>query len=148
MKKLMTFAFTLVLTSVAQAMIQAPGTFIPSQCGVQTYESGSAASPQVAAVCVGEIVGETSGDRAVDQVVVFRMEDGSLKKFRVDSSANFMIALRSGNVKSMLHLVSEAGETATMKVVQTRDGSLVSASGHVSGAGYFVPSFETMFTIQ
>jgi hypothetical protein len=139
------FAAAVTIFSVSSnAMLQPPGTFIPTQCGVQTYETSVEGSTPIAAICVGEVVGEANAA----PVVTFRMADGTDKVFRVDSTSNLLIALRSGHVKALLQLVNESGERASMKVVRTPEGDFVSASGYLRDVGFYVPSFEAMFTIQ
>jgi hypothetical protein len=59
-----------------------------------------------------------------------------------------MIALTSGNTKSMLFLEGPNGEKASMKVIQTPQGVITSAQGQVVDAGFFVPKFEDMVSVQ
>ncbi|MES2962612.1 MAG: hypothetical protein V4760_01900 [Bdellovibrionota bacterium] len=121
----------------AQAMMHPVGTFVPAQCGIQTGFVGN-----VRAVCVGMIVGEEG------RIVQFKLKDNTLKNYKVADQQNMMVALRSGNTKSMLFLVGPNGEKASMKVIQTAEGEITSAQGQLEDLGFFVPTFEQMFTIQ
>lgn len=134
-------AFAAILTVLfglsAQAMIHPVGTFVPGQCGLQTGFVG-----HVRAVCVGIVVGEEG------RVVQFKLANGEMKNFKVADQQNMMVALRSGNTKSMLFLVGPNGERASMKVIQTAEGEITSAQGQIDELGFFVPKFETMYQIQ
>jgi hypothetical protein len=59
-----------------------------------------------------------------------------------------MVALRTGNKKSMLFLTGPNGEKGSMKVIQTPEGVVTSAQGQIEDLGFFVPSFESMLAIQ
>lgn len=131
----------LVLTALfgfqAQAMIHPTGTFVPGQCGVQTGFVG-----HVRQVCVGIVVGDEG------RMVQFKLSDNQVKLFKVVEQQNMMVALRSGNKKSMLFLEGPNGEKASMKVILSAEGEVLSAQGQIDEVGFFVPKFETMFSIQ
>lgn len=121
----------------ANAMMHPVGTFVPQACGVQTGFVG-----HVRSVCVGIVVGDQG------RTVQFKLADDSMKNYKVTDQQNMMIALRTGNTKSMLFLVGPNGEKGSMKVIITPEGEIASAQGQIDELGFFVPKFETMLTIQ
>ena len=126
----------LFISTSAQAVMQPEGTFVPTQCG-------AAAGPlNLAQVCIGDVVGQPG------QTISFNFHDGSKKLFAVSGTSNFMVALTSGNLKSMMYLVAQNGEKSAMKVIRAKDGSLRSAVGMMNEVEYVVPEFETAFSVQ
>jgi hypothetical protein len=135
-------AVLLFVSNNAHALVQVPGTFTPAQCGNHQFESMGVTSQSVESVCVGEIVG------AAVPAVEFRMVDGSTKLFRVSHQANFLQALKSGNIKANLFLVSDDGEQTTMRVIQSREGHVQSATGRLGDVSYLVPELKPIYCIQ
>jgi len=124
----------------AQAVLQAPGTFVPAQCGAQTQvqiEGGS-----IGEVCIGSIVGEET--RAVE----FRMMDEPNRLFRVTNQSTIGIGRDQGTVMAMMTLTSEAGEETEMKVLSTPEGEITAVSGQLGYVDYTVTEFATIFSIQ
>jgi hypothetical protein len=76
------------------------------------------------------------------------MADGSAKIFRVQHTANLLLALKSGSIKANYFLASDEGERTTMRVIQTREGRVLAVSGQLGEADYFVPQMQTIFLMQ
>jgi hypothetical protein len=137
---------TLTLSATAQAVVQAPGTFVPSQCGLHQMVTADAFAAEVRQVCIGVIAGEET--RGSTSAVTFAMGDGTSRLFRVSQTGSFLMKMSSGYTNTNLYLVGANGQTATMKVIQSRDGEILSAAGQLETVNYHVPEFETVFTIQ
>ena len=125
--------FALLTSVAAQAVVLPDGSFVPGKCGAQTGLVG-----HVQAVCVGNLVGDSA------RIFQFRLADKTTRLFKVADQQNLMIALMSGNTKSVLFLEGVNGEKTTMKVIQTPQGEIVSVQGDLDQVGYFVPKFEEM----
>ena len=141
-------AATLTLSAQANAMVQQPGTFVPALCGAQTYQGPTLdiqGDRNITQVCVGSVAGEELGSKAVQ----FRLNDGTVRLFKVSSTANLFVAYMNGvgDFKSMYYLVNANGERTTMKVVQD-GGQIQAAAGTLEGIRYLVPKFEVVFTVQ
>jgi hypothetical protein len=136
---------TLTFSANAQALVQMPGTFVPSQCGLHQMGTADYAA-EIRQVCIGVIAGEES--RGSTSAVTFAMGDGANRLFRVSQTGSFLMKMSSGYTNTNLYLVGANGQTATMKVIQARDGEILSAAGQLETVNYHVPEFETVFTIQ
>jgi hypothetical protein len=143
-------ATTLTFVASANAMVQTPGTFVPAQCGAQTYNGPNLdiqGDRNITQVCLGSIAGEDLGTKAVQ----FRMNDGTAHVFKVSSMSNLFIGFMNtsdySNFSSMYYLVNENGERTTMKVAQD-GGQIEAAAGTLQGIRYLIPKFEVVFTVQ
>lgn len=152
----LTTALTLIISAFAaapaHAILQAPGTFVPEQCGanqssdVSGHVSAQFVEPSmilhIQQVCLGRIVGEKQ------RVVGVRFSDATTRIYYAALTSNNFVALDSGNEKALMQLVSPEGSKATMRVIRTPEGDIQSATGSVDGLNFFIPQFETIFTIQ
>jgi len=139
---IMALVFAVAVAGTAHAFVHIPGTFIPILCGEQKYVDNPQPVVDVQEICVGRVEG------GVSRAVEFRFNDGSSKLFSVKSTADLLVAMRSGQVKSVFQLVAEDGEEVSMKVIQRNDGRIQSVSGHLGKVGYFVPEFGTIYMMQ
>ncbi len=138
------FVTALLVSNSAQAIEHAPGSFVPSQCGVQEFEGNT--DLDVREVCFGQVTGEIGAANIAG--VAFRMNDGTERVFSIAQTANLFVALLEGKTKSMFYLVGQNGEQHTMKVIKDKAGHIQSVSGTLEGINYLVSEFEAVFTIQ
>lgn len=139
--KALALVFTLLMATSAHAFVRVPGTFAPTQCGEQKYTAEAETDVQIEQICLGSIYGTDK------QAVEFHLSDGSVKLFQVHSTANYLMAMLNGNTKSNYYLVGEDGEQATMKVVQTREGHILSITGQLGEVPFFVPEMAPVYTM-
>jgi hypothetical protein len=138
-------AVAMIFAQKANALVRLDGAFVPTQCGQQQIvRDGSAPVPAVdiQQVCVGQITGSK------DVAVVFRLANGEEQLFHVNHTANYLMALQSGDIKSMFYLVNDNGQTTSMKVIRTRQGLIKSVAGTLNDITYLVPEMEMIFSIQ
>ncbi|MES2856034.1 MAG: hypothetical protein V4692_09230 [Bdellovibrionota bacterium] len=138
---------TLIASSVvffaslsAQAVLLAPGTFIPAQCGAQTQVQ--IVGGNVGEVCLGSVVGEET------PAIEFRMMGEESRIFRIVNESTAGIGKNNGKVLSVMTIVSDEGQQEEMKVLQTEDGDITAVSGQLGDIGYVVTEFATIFSIQ
>lgn len=137
-------SFVLLLVPTAKAIVQIPGTFMAAQCGSQAVEAMN--SLNVQEVCIGELAG--SATEAAVPAVAFRLNDGSMKLFRIAQTSNPLVAFMNGEKHSVFFLVANDGEQASMNVIRARDGAITGVFGEVSSIHYRVEGFQPVFIMQ
>lgn len=131
--------------SSAHAMVQPEGAFVPSYCGHQSFTANSS-KYDVREVCVGSITAATG--EANIPAIGFSLSDGTQRIYRIVKTANLLIALNSGDTKSIFYLESQDGHKATMRVLRNPNGAIANVSGTLGEAAYIVKDFQAVYVIQ
>ena len=134
-----------LLQSPAQAMILAPGSFIPVQCGAA--ESASTSLGQaIRRLCIGQV----EGSATIPQLpaVNFEFADGSTRIYQVVSTASDLVAFLDGHTSTRYYLKGPDGDVGQMVLTNSGTGALTHAEGQVAGVGFSVTAFENVFVIQ
>ena len=97
---------SMFISIAAQAVVLPDGSFAPDRCGAQTGLVG-----HVQSVCIGQVQGVQG------EAIEFRLADKSTRVYKVIDQQNLMVAMLSGNTKSVLFLAGANGEKMTMKVI-------------------------------
>lgn len=133
--------------SVALAVVDEPGVFVATQCGPQNYsDSAPSFTVDMDSVCLGRLT--PAEDQKPETAVKFLLTDGSDRLFIVRHMAEFLVAHKSGAVKSIYHLEGPNGERLSMQVILDQDGVVKTVSGVLESIHFFIPEFEFLVTTQ
>ena len=143
MKTLCLFALIAGLSPVSYsnaATAHRNETFVPTQCGIQTYSKNANVPPSLVEVCFGQETGQNA------LMVEFTFVDESTQLFRVVSTANLLVYLTSGDTIDVLILTGANNDQAAMNVVRDHAGAIVSAVGTLGETHFVVPDVKTVTT--
>lgn len=142
---------TLAFSLPTLAIVPAPGSFVPSECGTLAIEGSPAFDASVlnlTAVCAGRLAlapGEAGDGKAFE----FRFADGESGVFRVVGSATPFIFVADGFAPVTYRLESlKDDKQAVVRATISNDGAIQSMAGLYQGAAFECSSVEPVFVIQ
>ncbi len=150
---------TVMMASVAHAVVPQPGQFVASECGTAIEAAGSASSPAalievemsksvaVSKVCIG-LLSLTPTDAGV-LAMSFELTDGQVQAFRVVQTSDSFELLLSGLSKSTFFIGSDdGGQVFPVQILRTRDQKIISAQGKLAEITYKTAEFQPIVILE
>jgi hypothetical protein len=136
----------LAAASPARAFVLLPGEFNAKSCGSVVSKSAAFDIMKLREVCAGQIIG---GDLQVKaNAIQLRYNDGTFKTFEVAESSDMLVALQQGRSKVRVYLVGANGEHLTLRLIESLDHQILSASFKMQNVDYVVPQFASIYSMQ
>ncbi len=143
MKVFCVFFFGIFSAVAAQAVVKAPGTFLPRECSVSRHV-GSMPLVGIREVCVGRVV--VSRAQATRAAVQFRLTTGPEEMFVVAQKKSLGVVPQDPRLmRVLLDLRARDGRRSTVRMLQTDEGRTHSLSGRVGVVQFDAREFETVF---